>query len=249
VAGAEAGSGPLGRVKSIYRLLPAGVRGLAAVHRFKALVQSYLLPHDWVYDRSYYTEEQEVRASAAAAIAASLARDLKPARVVDVGCGSGDLLAELRARGSEVFGLERSRAALEICRAKRLPVVRFDLESDSADRQWSFDVAISLEVAEHLPPRAADRYVDLLCALAPRVVLSAATPGQRGTDHINEQPPEYWRAKFERSGFELDGELGARWSEEWRAAGTVAGWYCKNLMVFAARWPAPAAPVPSGEPA
>jgi hypothetical protein len=49
----------------------------------------------------------------------------------------------------------------------------------------------SFEVAEHIPERLEDRYVDMLCLLGNLIVISAATPGQGGMDHVNEQPHAY----------------------------------------------------------
>ena len=42
------------------------------------------------------------------------------------------------------------------------------------------DVAVSTEVAEHLPESAADRFVELLTALAPVAVVTAALPDRAG---------------------------------------------------------------------
>ena len=67
--------------------------------------------------------------------------------------------------------------------------MRFNLE-----RQ--FDLAQSLEVAEHLPQARAATFVSDLVAHAPVVLFSAASPGQGGENHINEQPAEYWRKLF-----------------------------------------------------
>jgi hypothetical protein len=49
-----------------------------------------------------------------------------------------------------------------------------------------FDLAISLEVAEHLPEGSAGALVSTLIEAAPVVVFSAAIKGQSGTNHINE---------------------------------------------------------------
>lgn len=98
----------------------------------------------------------------------------------------------------------------------------------------TFDVAISMEVAEHLPKRYADRLVGLLAALAPTVVFSGATPGQGGMDHVNEQPHEYWITKFEARGFRYELELTDRWRRQWEVDG-VASFYHRNLMIFRRR--------------
>src|SRR5437870_2593605 len=56
----------------------------------------------------------------------------------------------------------------------------------------TFELALCIEVAEHLPPRAGDLLVAALSQAAPAVVFSTAIPQQEGTDHINEQWPSYW---------------------------------------------------------
>ena len=138
----------------------------------------------------------------------------------------------LRDRGCGVWGLEYSEAALHYCRNRRLDVARFDLERDDYRGEQTFDAAISMEVAEHLPERAAGRYVDLLTRLSPVVIFTAAPPGQGGTDHVNEQPGVYWIAKFRARGFDVAAEQSERWRERWRASGEVDSWYHENLMIF-----------------
>lgn len=68
----------------------------------------------------------------------------------------------------------------------------------------SYDLVVCLEVAEHIPVQFADVLIDSLCYHANTVVFSAATPGQGGHGHVNEQPFEYWAAKFSARGFVPD---------------------------------------------
>jgi SAM-dependent methyltransferase len=216
--------------KRLYHaLLPTSVQTSPLVARLK----TQLLAHDWIYDAEYYAQTIEGPAArSAVTIAAAIFTDLKPSSVIDVGCGTGVLLEALRARGCEVFGLEYAEAALKYCRARRLNVRQFDLERQVFTDTRTFDVAVSMEVAEHLPERVADRYVDLLTRLSPVIVFTAAPPGQGGSDHVNEQPPAYWIAKFQQRGFAHAEELSQRWRERWKAAGDVESWYYKNLMIF-----------------
>jgi hypothetical protein len=86
-------------------------------------------------------------------------------------------------------------------------------------------------VAEHLPESAADRFVELLTAVAPAAVVTAALPGSGGKDHVNEQPNTYWVAKFAARSFKLDDGLATRLRHEWRDAGVDEVFY-KSLMIF-----------------
>lgn len=212
-------------------LLPESVRTSPLAIKIKI----WLMGHDAIYNHAYYSAVVEgPAAQSATAIAASICGELRPTRVVDVGCGTGALLAVLRDRGCQVLGLEYSSAALESCRARSLTVRKFDLEHDDFPVHDAFDAAVSLEVAEHLPAHVADRYVALLTRLSRIVVFSAARPGQGGTDHVNEQEPEYWIAKFAHHGFRHADEVTHRWRRNWRADSRVASWYHENLMVFRA---------------
>jgi SAM-dependent methyltransferase len=203
--------------------------------RLQTLAQSYLLPHNWVYDAEYYNRQVEMPARLSAPIMAeAIVHDLRPKRVIDVGCGTGALLEAMRDRGCDVSGMEKSTVALEYCRSRGLDIREFDLEQDSiaiADDKRC-DVVVSMEVAEHLPPSVVEKYVDLLTSLGPVIVFTAATPGQGGHDHINEQPHEYWFDKFERRGFRYNPQISERWRREWEATGQVQDWYYRNIMLL-----------------
>jgi hypothetical protein len=93
------------------------------------------------------------------------------------------------------------------------------------------DMATSFEVAEHLPASAADGFVRLLAASAAIVVFSAATPGQGGKGHINEQPHDYWATRFQAAGKHLAASLTEECRAAWKASG-VEWWYVRNVMIF-----------------
>jgi SAM-dependent methyltransferase len=193
------------------------------------------MTHDLTYDDAYYARDVETAAvEGAGVISRSIVSWFRPASVIDVGCGTGALLAALRERGCKVAGLEYSEAALKYCRARQLDVVKFDIEHDNPAATLagtSYDVAVSFEVAEHLPEAVAGRYVSLLCGLAPAIVLTAAKPGRGGTDHVNEQPPSYWIARFAAHGFRHDEACARAFTSEWSQAG-IASFYHDSVMIF-----------------
>lgn len=153
-------------------------------------------------------------------------------RVVDVGCGEGWWT---RAFGKIVGPLGGCALGVDYdVEDGDEPGVGFrhvDLRAPFSieDGLGPFDVAVSLEVAEHLPPERAEGFVADLCALAPLVVFSAAIPGQGGTGHLNEQPPGYWAELFDRHGYHCSGYLRWRWGL-WNDE-QVEPWYRQNLLV------------------
>jgi hypothetical protein len=92
-----------------------------------------------------------------------------------------------------------------------------------------FDLVQCLEVAEHLPERAADGLIDSIVRHGDVVLFSAAVPGQGGTHHVNEQPVEYWRDKFAARGYAAFDVLRPRiWQNP-----SVAPWFRFNSLIYA----------------
>jgi SAM-dependent methyltransferase len=212
-------------------VIPASIKTYKLYRKLRGL----LATHNSTYDAEYYARYVEPAAvQSAGPISNSIISQFSPKSVIDVGCGTGALLAAFRERGCLVAGIEYSDAALHYCRARGLIVTKFDIEQDIPTSMFArprYDIAISLEVAEHLPEKIADRYVGLLCGLSSIVIFSAATPGQGGTDHVNEQPHSYWIEKFSARGYSHDGTSSKKFAQEWSAT-HVANFYCENIMVF-----------------
>ena len=101
------------------------------------------------------------------------------------------------------------------------------LPSELADA----DVVVSMEVGQQLPESSANRYVDVLCRIAPIVVFSSGTPEQGDRRPINEQPHHYWITKFSQRGYRFDEPLSLGWREEWKEKKT-APWFYWNVMIF-----------------
>jgi SAM-dependent methyltransferase len=185
-----------------------------------------------LYSAEYYSYVDAEASRSAPFIVASVLSQFAPRRLIDVGCGTGALLAEFNSRGVSGSGLEYSAAGLKTCRKRGLNVDAFDIESDERLDLGEFDLAICFEVAEHVQARFADRLVDLLVRFAPRVIFTAATPEQGGgADHVNEQPHEYWIARFEQRGYRMLWEITEQWRHDWSQK-DVAAFYARNVMIF-----------------
>jgi hypothetical protein len=91
-----------------------------------------------------------------------------------------------------------------------------------------FDLVVSLEVAEHLPPEPAESFVASLTTLGPIVLFSAAIPGQGSTSHLNEQWLSYWAQLFATRGYvHVDCLRRRLWHDE-----SGAPWYAQNALLY-----------------
>src|SRR5829696_3479133 len=187
------------------------------------------------YTEDYYAARRigDIRPSARSArVIVPLVLELvQPKSVIDVGCGTGEWLSVFEEHGVEdVWGVDGgwvSKEMLEIAQERFVP---FDLEQPfHMDR--TFDLVVSLEVAEHLPKECANTFVESLTRLGPVVLFSAAIPHQVGRKHINEQWPEYWAERFDEKDYVVIDCLRRKiWRNE-----NVAKWYRQNILMFAAR--------------
>jgi SAM-dependent methyltransferase len=153
------------------------------------------------------------------------------ASVVDLGCGIGAWLRAFERNGvTDYLGLDGDYVSAEtlLIPADRFRAVDIPRLSDVGRR---FDIACSLEVAEHLLPECAARFVALLTQAAPVVLFSAAIPRQGGVDHVNEQWQSYWAGLFASHGYvALDCIRPAVFGNP-----DVEWWYRQNTLVYCDR--------------
>lgn len=182
------------------------------------------------YDQSFFDSHHAGSLSSARVIVPMLMELVAPASIVDVGCGDGAWLSVFAERGvSDHHGIDGPWVNPDRLAIARDRFTRADLASPPALGR-RFDLALSLEVAEHLPASAADGFIASLVRLAPVVVFSAAIPGQGGTGHVNEQWPDHWADRFSAHGYTCIDTLRMRvWDDP-----AVAWWYAQNILIFAA---------------
>lgn len=185
------------------------------------------------YDGAFFDYMTHEAARSAQAVV-PLVLDLLPdvGSVVDVGCGTGAWGHAFEQAGvASILGIDGDYVDRQRVQIQFRPA---DLAS-ALPEVGTFDLAVCLEVAEHLPEHRADSFVADLVALAPRVLFSAAIPGQGGTDHVNEQWPSYWVQRFATHGYTCWDAL----RPSLRYDDRVSWFYRQNLLVFA-RSPVPA---------
>lgn len=188
---------------------------------------------DAIYSHTFYDERHQRTAIAARRILDRAFDVLPPVRsAVDVGCGVGTWLADLAQRDvSTIQGYEGSWVDTQHLEIPAPCFAHHDLTAPIAPPATKYDLALSLEVAEHLPESAADTFVDSLTGLSDFVLFSAAIPDQGGRHHINEQWLEYWLERFAARGYVgLDVIRAHIWHDT-----EIADWYRQNVVLLAAR--------------
>lgn len=152
-----------------------------------------------------------------------------PKSVVDFGCGLGTWLKVFKDFGvHKLSGLDGSWVDKTKFESSVLPnFSAVDLESPIKLNE-RFDLAISLEVAEHLDKSAEEIFVENLVNSSDIIIFSAAIPNQGGQNHLNEQPLSHWIDLFAKHHYHFyDVIRGKIWD-----LNNVFWWYKQNMVVF-----------------
>jgi SAM-dependent methyltransferase len=178
----------------------------------------------------YQTYLSESRGSARILVP-HVIRMFAPSTVIDVGCGVGTWLSVFHELGvPKTIGVDG-----DYVEPSQLLIDRHCFRSHDLTQPLrldeTFDLAVSLEVAEHIAESSAHTFVDSLTRLAPLVLFSAAIPHQGGDNHINEQWPEYWIQHFaNRNYVAYDCIRSLVWDDP-----IVAYYYAQNTFIYVHR--------------
>ena len=184
-----------------------------------------------LYDRAFFRSITPGSSRSAARIVPELIALISPKSVVDVGCGSGIWLAEFQRHGVDaVLGIDGDWVDRGEFRGERQQFLVHDLRQPLVlDRR--FDLVITLEVAEHLPPERGESFVADLVALGPVIAFSASILDCTGTGEVNQRWPDYWADLFARFDYApLDCLRFKLWDD-----GEIEWWYRQNLILYAHR--------------
>jgi hypothetical protein len=196
-----------------------------------------MIEGETTYDATFFAGIGEGSRRSAEAVVPLLIELFSPCSVVDIGGGGGAWAAAVLANGvADVLAIDGPWVPHA---ARCIPPDRFfehDLSLPLVLKR-TFDLALCLEAAEHLPASAAPELVRGLTEAAPVVAFSAALPGQGGDGHINEQSASYWARLFASRNYVCFLDIRRRiWNDE-----AVEVWYRQNLLCFVrqselARW-------------
>jgi SAM-dependent methyltransferase len=180
------------------------------------------------YSRHFYEYQKSGSLRSAEVLVPIVLEYVQPRSVLDLGCGVGTWLSVFHACGvPDIQGMDGAYVDQSMLAIDKQAFRAGDI-SQAADFNRRFDLAMSLEAAEHLPDACADTLVASLVRHADVVLFSAAIPFQRGGNHINEQWPDYWRNKFAQVGYvPVDCLRGRIWDNP-----AVQVWYRQNVLMY-----------------
>ncbi|MGC9260460.1 MAG: glycosyltransferase [Phycisphaerae bacterium] len=201
-----------------------------------------------IYDTGFFDSHTRRSLLSARTILPPVFEILRPKTVVDIGCGEGTWLRAATELGaSEILGIDGNYVDRSRLLIAPQDFVSGDLETNrvaailGAAPRIPFDLVMCLEVAEHLSYSRAESFVEDLTQLGEVILFSAAIPYQYGTNHINEQWPEFWALLFRAQGFLCFDWLRHRfWTHP-----DVDWWYAQNVLMFARAKSSAAAMLPS----
>jgi hypothetical protein len=183
-----------------------------------------------IYNEEFYKVHRDESLQSAHIIVPLILNTFTINSVIDIGCGVGAWLSVFEKNGvKEIKGFDVNDLPPESYYLKKNKIqTRCDLVSSEFVLNAKADLTICLEVAEHLPLEVSDNLIKNLTNSAPIIIFSAAFPGQTGVNHINEQPPWYWREKFNKINFfEMDFLRPLIWKDE-----RIAWWYRQNTTSY-----------------
>lgn len=151
------------------------------------------------YNDQFYEYNLKSSGSSADIVFPLICEKFSPRSIVDFGCGRGTWLNAAHKRGvKELVGLD---GAWNKDKQINSEIKFLELKDHKQVEDKKYDLAISLEVFEHLDLQFCSDLIDTMTACSDIIIFSAAFVAQRGTEHINEQYPSFWANQFIKRGF------------------------------------------------
>lgn len=155
------------------------------------------------YSNAFFSNRRELALASAKQIFDVLWQYTQPESVLDVGCATGIWLAECQRRGvSSIYGIDGPWVPVEELEIPQESFHVHDLSVSIPQTIEKKELALCIELAEHLDKERAQSLIKFLTEQADVVLFSAAIPGQGGTGHVNENTQSYWHSFFSEQGFD-----------------------------------------------
>ncbi len=146
-------------------------------------------------------------------IADRIVADFNPTRALDAGCAWGLLVEALRERGVDAWGIDVSEYAINQVEPGTRPYCSVGSVAEPFGSRY--DLIVTMEVVEHMPPAEADRAIANLAAHTARVLFSSSPFDLREPTHVSVRPSEGWAEAFSRQGFYRDVDYDAGYVTPW----------------------------------
>ena len=155
------------------------------------------------YGESFYESQMDRSYRSASKYTDFLFSLFTPESVVDLGCGRGTWLKAFKDKGvRKLVGYDGPWNDQANMVDKSIIFRGIDLNNAlELVHNEKYDLAISLEVAEHLEELSATDFAGSLVKLSDVVMFGAAYIQQGGMNHINEQPHTYWASIFQEKNY------------------------------------------------
>lgn len=131
---------------------------------------------------------------------------LHPKNSLEIGCAMGYLVAALRSKGVEAYGIDISDYAISKVAAegKEFCKTCSGLNALPEGFPCRYDLVICIEVAEHLYPQDGELLIEKMCTYADRILFSSTADDVYEPTHHNVQRASYWAELFAKQGFYQD---------------------------------------------
>lgn len=140
-------------------------------------------------------------------IVPKLIKWIHPGSVIDIGCATGVWLEQFKRYSPnevKIHGVDGDWVREHRHYIDDKEITYYDFESDTEfPIHGKYDLAVCLEMAEHLSAEKADKLIDILINLSDVIYFSAATPNSGGMHHVNERWQSYWWMKFRKRNYVL----------------------------------------------
>ncbi|MBI5246400.1 MAG: hypothetical protein HY923_04415 [Elusimicrobia bacterium] len=186
-----------------------------------------------IYGRGFFAEwgKDHARYVRSAEIIVDILHDaFQPKRLVDLGAGCGVYTHLFKQKGSDVVAVDGVIPPPEF--SYPFDVQVRDLTIPFKNPWGPFDLALCLEVAEHIPEEFSGVFLDNILQFSDRLILSAAQPNQEGHHHVNMRPKRYWVAQLAAKGFAYNRPATGKLLTALTAARPPYMWMIEQISVY-----------------